>query len=69
MMDDGRWMNSVTVCAVDGYQDSQDYDMGEYWDDISGRKLDPGLVKKAREEDMVEFTNHGVYSKVLVHEC
>ena len=28
MMDDGRWMNSVTVCAVDEDQGSQDDGMG-----------------------------------------
>ena len=43
--------------------------MGEYWDDMSGKRLDPGLVRKAREEEMIEFNKHGVYIKVPVKEC
>ena len=39
------------------------------WEDMSGQKLDPGLVKKAREEEILEFNKHGVYIKVLVKEC
>ena len=49
----------MTVCAVDEDQDDQDYEVGEYWDDMSGQRLDPGLVKQAREEEMVEFTRCG----------
>ena len=36
MKDNGRCINSVTVCAVDDDQYDQDYDVGEYWDDMSG---------------------------------
>jgi len=35
-----------------------------YWDDLSGKKLKPNLVKKAREEEMEEFNKHMVYKKV-----
>ena len=31
--------------------------------------LDPLLVKRAREEEMKEFSNHGVYAKVPLREC
>ena len=69
MKDDGRWMNSMTVCAIDKDQEDQDYETGEYWDDMSGKRLDPELVKQAREEEMMEFRKHGVYVKVPVKEC
>ena len=68
MKDDGQWVNSMTVCAVDEDQDDQGYEVGEYWDDMSGQRLDPGLVKEAREEEMMEFRKHGVYIKVPVKE-
>jgi hypothetical protein len=42
---------------------------GECWDDVSGKTLCPKLVKKAREEEMKEFTKHGVYMKVPLEEC
>ena len=69
MKDDGRWINSMTVCVVDENQDDQDYDVGGYWDDMSGKRLDSGLAKQAREEEMMEFRKHGVYIKVPVEEC
>ena len=53
MRDDGRWMNSMTVCVVDKDQDDQDYETGDYWDDTSGKRLDPGLVEPARSEESI----------------
>jgi hypothetical protein len=37
-----------------------------YWDDLSGKPLDPVLVTKARKEEMEEFNKHMVYTKVPV---
>ena len=31
MKDNVRWINSMTVCAVDEDQDDQDYDVGAYF--------------------------------------
>ena len=42
---------------------------GEFWDSVSGVPLKPQLVKRAREEEMREFSKHGVYVKVPVKEC
>ena len=42
---------------------------GEYWDDVTGIPLRPELVRKARQEEMREFANHGVYVKVSEEEC
>ena len=39
------------------------------WDDISGAKLDPAQVSKARMEEMKELHKHGVYLKVPIEEC
>ena len=36
---DGRWIIPMTVCAVDEDQYDQDSDVGEYWDDMSGKRL------------------------------
>ena len=38
----------------------------EFWGDLSGAPLDPGLVKNARSEEMREFRNHEVYEKVSI---
>ena len=32
-----------------------------YWDDLSGKKLKPNLVRKPREEEMEEINKHMVY--------
>ena len=57
-----------TVCAVDKDWTNQDedayYGVQEYWDDMSGKRLEPELVRKARMEEMEEFRKHGVYVKV-----
>ena len=34
------------------------------WDDISGNELDPGLVLRAREDEMEQFKKHQLYEKV-----
>ena len=36
----------------------------EYYDDVSGQVLDTQLVRAAREEEMLEFEKHKVYTKV-----
>ena len=41
----------------------------QYWDDLSGKRLNPKLVKEARKEEMVEFGKHGVYVKVPIQRC
>ena len=50
MKDDGRWTAGfvASICAVDRKGQDQDGDaylgVEEYWDDTSGKKLDPPLV-------------------------
>ena len=41
----------------------------DVYDDISGEKLDPILVKKARAEEMAEVRKHGLYEKRTIEEC
>ena len=41
----------------------------EFYDDISGEKLDPELVRRAREEEMEEVRKHGLYEKRTIEEC
>ena len=48
---------------------SEDTETREYWDDLSGRELDPKLVKKARMEEIKEINKHNVYEKVPIEEC
>jgi len=40
----------------------------QFWDDISGKRLDNKLVKKAREEEMREVFKHNVYEKVDIQD-
>jgi len=41
----------------------------EAWDDVSGVKLDYGMVKKAREEEMAYVRRKGVYRKITRREA
>ena len=60
---------------VDGYRgtiaafDAEGNSEKQYWDDLSGKRLNPKLVKEARKEEMVEFRKHGVYVKVPIQRC
>ena len=76
MRDDGRMRkgHGGAMCAVDeGKLDwseaTEDEAEGRFWDDISGKEMDPEKVRKAREEEMDEYRKHGVYEKVPVAEC
>ena len=40
----------------------------EFWDDLSGKPLNPELVRKARAEEMSEYARHGVYRIVPIAE-
>ncbi len=42
---------------------------GMYWDDMSGKQLDPELVKKARMEEIKELKEHTVYQQAPINEC
>ena len=71
---DGRMTDEGlgTVCAVEEWKrDEEDYeeDIGMFWDDMSGKELNPSLVRKAREDEMEEFRKHKVYVKVPIEEC
>ena len=41
----------------------------EYYDDLSGKKLDPALVHAARMDEIKGILSHGVWSKCPVSEC
>ena len=41
----------------------------QYWDDLSGKALEPKGVEAARREDMAELAKHNVYTKVPISEC
>ena len=66
------------VCAVEpiaaeevgGADTGMDKDpFEEAWDGVSGKALDPEMVKRARGEDMEEFRKHEVYEKVPISDC
>ena len=40
-----------------------------FWDEMTGYELDSGLVRTAREEELIEFRKHQVYTKVPIKEC
>ena len=57
--------------------DEEDWDawgegeLGEedMWDDVSGARLNPGMVREARKEEMDEVHKHKIYVKVPVQQC
>ncbi len=58
------------VTPVDEEMENVDWEMmGDIWDDISGQRLDPSLVKEARSEELFEFGKHRVYVKVPLEQC
>eukprot|EP00969_Alexandrium_andersonii_P018906 825246-Alexandrium_andersonii.AAC.1 len=60
MKADGRVSHDFqepTMACDDAGMTQDPYD--EAWDDVAGKKLDPGMVRKAREEEMKEFKRHG----------
>ena len=71
MKDDGRisdgCLGSVAKFEETGAEYQEQFK--QYWDDITGRELDPNKVKIARQEEMAEFRKHGVYVKVPISEC
>ena len=48
---------------------SEELEARKHWDDLSGKELDPKLVKKAMMEEMREVKKHVVYVKVPIEEC
>ena len=42
---------------------------GNYWDELSNRKLDKEEVVKARLEELRQVYQHKVYRKVPIQEC
>lgn len=57
--------NEISGCSVSNEADSKQ----EFWDDMTGLKLDPTLVRRAREEEMEEVRKHGIYTKVSNDVC
>ena len=41
----------------------------EFYDDMSGKRLNPDSVRSARREEMVEVHKHRVYTKVPIRQC
>ena len=72
MRKDGRIARGSvgSICSIeDAGIEEYEEEFRQYWDDISGKELDPAGVKKAREEEMEEFRKHGVYVKVPIEEA
>ena len=42
---------------------------GEFWDEVSHKKLDDEGVGNARLDEVKQFYPHGVYEKVPIEEC
>jgi hypothetical protein len=69
---DGRLLgNGCLGSVVQCDESTQEYqeNMSRYWDDVSGKELDPEQVRKARKEEMQEFHKHKVYVKVPLAQC
>ena len=61
-----RYINDLELGTSDPEEESFDFDQEfyHYYDDISGKYLDPTLVRAARKEEIEEFTRRKVYIKV-----
>ena len=40
-----------------------------YWDNLSGKSLEQGKVRKARQEELGELAKRNVYTRVPVEQC
>ena len=67
---DGR-VQAVDVAgpALDEEGDGMEWRDWDAWDDVTGTRLDPGMVRTARQEEMDEYRKHGVYFKVPKEQC
>jgi hypothetical protein len=63
----GGCLGSVGPCDEDNSEFREN--MARYWDDVSGKELDPEKVREARVEEMKEFVKHTVYEKVPIAQC
>jgi hypothetical protein len=72
MRDDGRLLGNGCLGSVtmfDEHQTEYKRELAQFWDDITGRELRADKVAIAREEEMVEFRKHNVYTKVPLAQC
>jgi len=72
MRADGRLLGGGclgSVGLVDEDSANQQETIASYWDEVSGKELDPVRVQSARAEEMVEFKKHKVYVKVPLAQC
>ena len=61
-------MSLNTVGTTVEEEDHQEY-LYEYFDDISGMKLEGRMVEAVRREELEEMKKRGTYTKVPVSEC
>ena len=66
---DSTVFNAVRVVAFVTCESPERLVAQTYWDDLSGRQLIPGMVQRARQDEMGELAKHQVYTKVPLSEC
>ena len=69
---DGRMMGDGCVgliASFDEHNPEYKEQLASYWDDITGKELNPEKVVLARAEEMKEFAKHNVYTKVPLAQC
>ena len=57
-----------TVCEEKSYENEY-IDKARFIDDVTGKPLDPGLVRAARAEEIQGVSKYGVWIKVPLKEC
>ena len=67
MLDDGRIQ--IGEIGISHAEENVTYEYQEYWDDLSGEKLDSEMVRVARREEVAQLEQHEVYDKVPEEEC
>lgn len=74
MKNDGQLVKGIIGAAGSEEKDEMDWEMEEgveweeYWDDISGKKLDTARVSQARKEEMEGIKTHTIYEHVPIQQ-
>ena len=69
-------LGAQTTSEFTAGTDKEDYkgmvnviEQQEFYDNLSGEWLDPGMVREARRVEMEEVEKHNVYEKLPIDEC
>ena len=68
MKEDGRIMNEG-IGTVTVSEEMKNVPWQEFYDDLSGERLNSEMVIQARKKEIVEVSKHNVYKKAPLAKC